>query len=67
MNDKLIIARQANELYELSDRVEKLEERISDAKKHMVCIGGPLNDNRLQFTHEQLQIFQKIMLELEDD
>lgn len=66
MDDELIISRQAKEIYALSDRVKELEDRIHDAKLHMICIGGPLNDNKLQFNKEQRQVFHNIMQELGD-
>lgn len=55
----------------LARRVEKQRQQIKHprgaAKRiHLLMynIGGPLNDNKLQFTKEQLLIFQQIANEL---
>lgn len=60
MTDGELIARQAKQIEELRDEVAWLRAGIREARSIMVCIGGPLNDSRLSFTREQLQIFQRI-------
>ncbi len=55
-NDELI-ARQAKKIEELQDTIEDYEETIRNVMNAMVCIGGPLNDNKLGYTKEQLRIF----------
>ncbi len=60
-----VIARQAKRLEELSEEVDDLKDRHRKAIRHIVCVGGPLNDNKLAFTHEQQQVFSAILNELE--
>lgn len=67
MTDAELIARQAKYLEELRDKNRDLKERARKAKLHIVCIGGPLNDNKLQFTREQMGTFQRILDALEVD
>lgn len=55
-----IIARQARLLMEQADEIDALTKRVSDAQAIMVCIGGPLNDNKLGYTGEQLATFVRI-------
>lgn len=63
-NDELI-ARQAKENAELRDELSLLKERIASAKKVLYCIGGPLNDNKLCYSNEQLSTFFSISEALE--
>jgi hypothetical protein len=65
MRDVELIARQAKRIEELQDEVSDLKDRIYKAISHMICIGGPLNDNVLHFTQEQRAVFHRIMGELE--
>ncbi len=64
MTEAELIARQAKEIAELRDVVADLEDRAEKALLHMICIGGPLNDNRLLFTKEQRAVFHRIEREL---
>jgi hypothetical protein len=59
-----LIARQARQLEELRDEVADLKERATNARAHIFCIGGPLNDNKLGFSREQMGTFQRIAEEL---
>ena len=65
MTDEELIARQAKQIAELTDERDDLRACISKAICHMVCVGGPLNDNKLKFTSEQQKVFQAILNELE--
>lgn len=58
--DSQIIAQQARYIAELDATVTKQAEMISCAIKRMVCIGGPLNDNRLHYTPEQLREWRSV-------
>lgn len=56
----------------LARRVEKQRLKLNAYKAAarrvhslIYCIGGPLNDNKLRYTKEQLLIFQQISRELE--
>ena len=59
-----IVARLATRVEELADELNDMKERHEKAVMHIVCIGGPLNDNKLQFNSEQLHVFRNIMEEL---
>ncbi len=65
MSEIELIARQAKQLEELRDEVADLKERVRRAKSHIYCIGGPLNDNKLGYSNQQLSTFLRIANELE--
>jgi hypothetical protein len=67
MTESELIARQAKQIEELRDEVKLLREGISEARSHIVCIGGPLNDDRLSFTKEQRAVFHRIDAALPDE
>jgi len=52
-----IIARQAKEIYELTDQNEKQFEALVKVKSLMTRCGGPLNDNFYGYNKEQRKIF----------
>jgi len=52
-----LIARQAIEIAELREENNRLERNIMAVMNIMCCIGGPLNDNKLQYSTEQLETF----------
>lgn len=60
MTESELIARQAKQIEELRDEVTELREGIREARLHMICVGGPLNDNVLGFTKEQRMVFHRI-------
>lgn len=64
MTDSELIARQARKIEELQDSVFDLNNRISKARMHIYCIGGPLNDNRLGYSKAQMVTFWRISEEL---
>ena len=66
MTEAELIARQAKQLEELRDEVTDLKERARRARLHIYCIGGPLNDNKLGYTREQMVTFARIADELGD-
>ena len=67
MTETELIARQAMQLEELRDEVAELRERISTARSHIYCIGGPLNDNKLAYSRPQMVTFFRIAEALGDD
>ena len=67
MTQDQLIARQAQQIEELRDEVSDLKARISKARSHIYCIGGPLNDNKLGYTKAQMVTFFRISEELGDD
>lgn len=64
MNDDELIARQARQIAELEEENEDLTSRIEKAMLHIYCVSGPLNDNKLGYSKEQLVTFQNIADEL---
>ena len=67
MNDDEIISHQARTIIELTEQLKDLKERIRQAHLHIICIGGPLNDNKLGYSKEQLVTFHRIEQELNLD
>ena len=59
--------RQEMELLQCKDKIADYERSMATAKRIMICIGGPLNDNLLGFTGKQLKVFQEIMNEIDYD
>lgn len=57
MNDDEIIARQARKIERLERRVADLEKAKNEARQHIYCIGGPLNDNKLGYSRAQMTTF----------
>ncbi|OFW47569.1 MAG: hypothetical protein A2163_00675 [Actinobacteria bacterium RBG_13_35_12] len=58
--DELITKQQLDiEFYK--QEVAEYSEKISKIQGLIYCIGGPLNDNRLRYSNEQLVIFSKII------
>jgi len=64
--DELIV-RQAKQIEELRDDVDELRERVRRAKSIIYCIGGPLNDNKLGYTKQQMVTFVRLADELGED
>jgi hypothetical protein len=60
VNDSLLIAQQARKIAELKETVTRLKEAIDSVRNNLYCIGGPLNDNKLGYTKEQLAPFFRI-------
>jgi len=60
MNDEEIIARQARKIENLERRVADLERAKNEARLHIYGIGGPLNDNKLRYSREQMATFFRI-------
>lgn len=60
-----LVARQAKQLEELKDENKELKERARKARLHIICIGGPLNDNKLGYSKQQMGTFQRILEELD--
>lgn len=55
-----VIARQARQIESQKEYIEKLESSIKGAVSLMVCVGGPLNDNKKNYSSTQLVDFWKI-------
>lgn len=63
--DDEIIANQARQIYVFESLLNQYLENVRKVNKMLYCIGGPLNDNKLEYTREQLQIFFLIQETLE--
>ena len=61
MTDVELIARLAKRIVELELSNQDLEKRMADIQLHIICVGGPLNDNKLGYSRTQLVTFAKIM------
>lgn len=66
MTEAELIARQARQIEEMRDELVDLKERIRNARLHIYCIGGPLNDNVLGYTRAQMAPFFRIAETLGD-
>ena len=60
MTEAELIARQARQIEELRDEVADLRCRSRKAWGHIYGIGGPLNDNKLGYSKEQMVTFARI-------
>lgn len=60
MNYETLCAQQALKIAELESKVAEQKDRIDGARRELICIGGPLNDNYLGYTKEQLFVFHRI-------
>lgn len=59
-----VIATQATRLAGLEAENAELKAAIDRALQHIVGIGGPLNDSRLEYSKEQLRTFRQIYNDL---
>jgi hypothetical protein len=59
--DDILIAKQARAIASLTDDLEVARECMEEIKLLLVRIGGPLNDNTLQYSNEQLKVFHRIL------
>lgn len=57
--DELIVA-QALRLEEQANRLALLNENMREIHRVIYCVGGPLNDNYLQYSPEQRAPFARI-------
>jgi hypothetical protein len=61
-----VIVRQAVKIETLEEANERMRQCLAGAKLYIICVGGPLNDNTLRYSSEQLVTFQKILDVLEE-
>lgn len=62
-----VIAKQAVELSQLHKKLLAADEAIDTAIKMMICIGGPLNDNVLEFNKDQKTFLNRMYLILKEN
>ncbi len=65
MNDNEIIAQQAREIIVLRNLLSDFKKARDNIHMEIYCIGGPLNDNKLQYSHKQRMTFHDIWKHLE--
>lgn len=65
MTDTEVIAHLARELAKYQDRCNRYYDGLEEAHALLVCIGGPLNDNKLEFNKDQLKFLQNLCHVLE--
>ena len=61
MTDIEIIGTQAKKIFELVSEIQQYTQSIRNVTALIYGIGGPLNDNKLKFTKEQLVEFSRIV------
>jgi len=61
-----LIAKQQIEIEELKIEVAEYVESHKNIHMIIYCIGGPLNDNKLMYSHKQMSPFFEISNELID-
>jgi hypothetical protein len=64
MNDEEIILRQARQIAALEEQLEWRKEAMRKIHMEIYGIGGPLNDNLLNYSKEQMMPFFRIGREL---
>lgn len=65
MTQDELIAKQALQLAEQAEKIADYEDRLRHIQMALFCIGGPLNDNVLGYSKEQLVTFHRISKEVE--
>lgn len=60
MTNEEVIARLSKENIEIKDQLMSYEKAFNEISSMMYCIGGPLNDNVLEYTPKQLETFYEI-------
>ena len=60
MSEAELIAKQALRIAELEEDMRDRDERLGRIHLMLVSIGGPLNDNVLQFNSSQRQLLHRI-------
>lgn len=66
MEDDKLVAKQARDIDRLTTENVDMSEALERIRLRMVCIGGPLNDNRLAYSNEQLVTFAHILQDVEN-
>jgi len=55
-----------DEKYKFEEMAKKYKECLEDISKYFVCVGGPLNDNILQFNKKQKKFLWEIYNEIKN-
>ena len=60
MSKDELISKQAMKIYKQKKLIKDYTTRLRCIHNTIYCIGGPLNDNKLGYTKEQMKDFYKI-------
>jgi len=60
-----LIASQQLEIVGQKKHIMRCEQALDKIRNSIICIGGPLNDNRGRYDFKQRKIFHKFMEEIE--
>lgn len=60
MTNEELITKQQTEIEELKERNQSMNEALREISGKLTNIGGPLNDNRLEFNREQRALLWEI-------
>lgn len=65
--DDELIAQQARENAALQQQLKESRAAVTRARSRIICIGGPLNDNKLGYSKDQLVTFAQILNDLDGE
>ncbi len=60
MDNERLIAQQALKIAKMEEEIKAFKKANKEIYGIIFCIGGPLNDNKLGYTHKQMWPFDKI-------
>ncbi len=60
MKKNKLISLQALEIAELREVNKAMDNVLHQIRLSIVCVSGPINDNKLKYTEDQQQIFHSI-------
>lgn len=60
MTQDELVAKQSLEIANLKEMLTDRQKRLRDIDRMLHCIGGPLNDNVLEYTSKQLGPFRRV-------
>lgn len=61
MTNEELITRQQKRIHELEDALKSIDSFADGIRHWLICIGGPLNDNVLQYSKEQRKPLHRIL------
>lgn len=66
MRQEQLITKQQLKIHQLEADNKNLVDCIQRLRTDMICIGGPLNDNILEYSPKQLTLFQRMDRHIEE-
>lgn len=64
MGKNSLITQQALKIVNLEAKITAMTNAADSVERRIVCIAGPLNGNKLQYSTAQMRIFQQILDDL---